>query len=406
MLISYSHDFVFVHVPKTGGSSITQALNPYANQPAQYLINRLLDRLGIHVNYLGSQRMRRFRTHATAMQLRRHLPAKVYNGFFKFAFVRNPWDRMVSYYSFLAGRPNHHRHQRVVSLGGFREYLLYEIARSKTTQKSILSDQSGQLIVNFVGRFESLRTDFAQICRHLGIPFQLEHVNKTIHRDYREYYDRQTIRLVQDHFWEDIEFFQYTFDGAGSARNPLKKCLKRQLLGHSLFRVDTQVPKHDHPNRGRPRRADRLRLVTAQANRLLDWGRRRRHLPDRGQAALTGDASPAVDTDATSARERDTGERRDAGRLGSDPVGQHLPDRGQATVTAGHVGGDRVAKSPRRSLVLAQLGHIHLGHLLPKQSGESSTTTCPKNSSQLRTWVSMTQAGIGNFVAHRWRTPA
>ena len=90
---------------------------------------------------------------------------------------------------------------------------------------------------------------------------------------------------------------------------------------------------------------------------------------------LTGGAGPLGYTAATSARGRDAGERRDAGAamaasgrrrpasVGSRPSGyvatpgQHLPDRGQATVTAGHVGGDRVAKSPRRSLVLALGSH-------------------------------------------------
>ncbi len=112
-------------------------------------------------------------------------------------------------------------------------------------------------------------------------------------------------------------------------------------------------------------------------------------------SGLRRDASPAVDTDATSARERDTGERRDAGA----GTGQHLPDRGQATVT-GQVGGDRgSSQAPRRSLVLARLGHIHLGHLRRLAKLRRSPPRPPQNASQLCAWVSMTQARNGKPVA-------
>jgi hypothetical protein len=213
MLISHTHRFIFVHIPKTGGMSVKQTLQPYAHRAERYHWNRLLDGLGIRVNYIGPATMRRFRKHATARQIRRHLPAEIYDSYFKFAFVRNPWDRMVSYYHFMISEPEHHRHRRVKSMQSFEEYLRYEIRRGKASQKRLITDVSGRLLVDFVGRYECLPDDFGQVCRQVAIPFDLGHCNKSTHRDYREYYQPDTIQLVQEHFREDIEFFGYTFDG-------------------------------------------------------------------------------------------------------------------------------------------------------------------------------------------------
>ncbi len=213
MLISYSKRFLFVHTPKTGGASIARALHEFAHDPQQYLMNRLLGMVGIHVNHYGPAQMRQFRVHSSAFELQRHLPADTFQSFFKFAFVRNPWDRMVSYYHYVSSRPKHHRHRRVSGLGGFKEYLRYEIARGKAAQSAMLTDRSGTLLVDFVGRFEHLHDDFAEICRHLQLPCRLEHHNRSSHADYREYYDDESIEIVRQAFREDIELFGYTFDG-------------------------------------------------------------------------------------------------------------------------------------------------------------------------------------------------
>lgn len=176
-------------------------------------MNRLLGLIGIHVNHFAPHRWKLFREHTTADQARRLLPRQVYNDLFKFAFVRNPWDLLVSYYHYLLRSTGHHRHRRVKRLGGFEDYVRYEARRGKFSQKQFLTDRRGNLLVDFVGRFESLATDFCYVCRVLGISAALPHVNRTPHQDYRSYYDKRTIELVAWHFREDIELFGYEFDG-------------------------------------------------------------------------------------------------------------------------------------------------------------------------------------------------
>lgn len=212
MLISYSKQFLFVHIPKTGGASISSTLRPFANDPQAYRLNRLLGRFGVHVNHYGPPRMRKFRRHSSAQVLQRCLPTQTFDEFFKFAFVRNPWDRMVSYYHFVLARPQHHRHRKISRLSGFKDYLRYEIARGKAAQSAMLTDSSGRLLVDYVGRFERLRDDFAEICRRLKISCQLEHHNRSPHSDYRTYYDHESIEIVRLAFHADIALFGYAFE--------------------------------------------------------------------------------------------------------------------------------------------------------------------------------------------------
>ena len=136
MLISHRHRFAFIHVPKTAGSSVVHALWGHADHTEDYWANRWLARIGIRVNHYAPYRQRKFRPHTSAEMLRRNLPAEVYDSLFSFAFVRNPWDLMVSYYHFLRdakGHPQHfsHRRRRTARLADFESYLRYEIRSDK-----------------------------------------------------------------------------------------------------------------------------------------------------------------------------------------------------------------------------------------------------------------------------------
>jgi hypothetical protein len=215
MLISHTHRFAFVHVPKTGGCSIRRALSRHGDRVMGYWMNRWLDRIGIHVNHVAPYRQKRFRMHTAAETLRRQVPAHVFDGLFKFAFVRNPWDLLVSHYLFVGSTPRHHRHRRVAGLGSFEHYVDWELRRGKISQSRMLCDRHGALLVDYVGRFESLHRDFADVCRRLGLETTLPHVNRTSVRDradWRTYYSPALAARVAEHFAEDIERFGYRFE--------------------------------------------------------------------------------------------------------------------------------------------------------------------------------------------------
>jgi hypothetical protein len=212
MLISHTHRFAFIHVPKTGGCSVKLALEQFADDVLAYRPNRWLDRCGIHVNYFAPWPSKRFRTHTPAALLQRELPADVYADLFTFAFVRNPWDLLVSSYHFLRRDRSHRRGRLAARLGSFARYVDYELHRGKLLQSRMLTSRHGRLLVDFVGRFETLEADFATVCRHLRVAARLPHVNGVSHDDYRAHYTPWLAATVADGFGEDIERFGYAFD--------------------------------------------------------------------------------------------------------------------------------------------------------------------------------------------------
>lgn len=214
MLISHRHRFAFIHVPKTAGSSVAFALWPHADHADDYWANRWLDRIGIHVNHYAPYRRKKFRTHTSAAILQRQLPADVFADLFKFAFVRNPWDLLVSSYHYLLEQQGHHRGRSARRLRSFADYAAYEIHRGKMSQSAMLTGHDGRLLVDFLGRFESLASDFAFVCRRIGLEASLPRANTTRHRDYRSYYDDRLAEAVGRFFAADAERFGYGFDDA------------------------------------------------------------------------------------------------------------------------------------------------------------------------------------------------
>jgi len=210
MLISYTHKFIFFHVAKVAGLSIREALQDYVQEPEQFRIQRPAKLVNGKPNLLYEMWASSL-VHARAREAQQELPPAVYQSFYKFAFVRNPWDWQVSMYHFLS--------QLQDSLGSFEEYLAWVVNTphpypkgASKFQKDMLTDLQGQLIVDFVGRYETLTQDFQQVCQVLKLNTALPHLNQTTHGDYRAYYNEKTQQLVAEHFKEDIELFAYTFD--------------------------------------------------------------------------------------------------------------------------------------------------------------------------------------------------
>lgn len=193
----YIHKFIFIHIPKTGGSSINFTL-------------------GIP------------REHVTAFELRGRIGAERWEKKFKFAFVRNPWDRAVSSFHFARIR-----NSRFVALTFSdwlqlayveRHPLYFDLPHSFSPQFDWINDRKEDVIVDFVGRFENLQQDFATVCERIGHPVveKLRHSNKTKHEDYRHYYRDKDVDLVAKWYKKDIEFFGYTFDPSNSAPQPIR----------------------------------------------------------------------------------------------------------------------------------------------------------------------------------------
>jgi hypothetical protein len=213
MLLSYSQAFLFIHIDKVAGSSIQLALQPFASQQKKRVLRRRLVRLGALNRFGNLYRALEFPEHVTARTVQKCLPPMLYGAMFKFAFVRNPWDRLVSRYAFLLNTVGHPEHARVKGMTSFEQYIRWEIRRGKMFQHNYVADGRGRLILDFIGYYERLERDFAAVCARLGVQVTLPHNNRTNHGDYRSYYTWVTRELVARHFGRDAEFFGYDFDG-------------------------------------------------------------------------------------------------------------------------------------------------------------------------------------------------
>jgi hypothetical protein len=210
VLISHRHRFIFIHVPKNAGLSITAALEPFADKPQRTQLRRFLSLLPVREDPTKAF----FRWHTTAAQLKRKLPAEVFDGYLKFAVVRNPYDRAVSYYHYLVQNAEHHRHDKIRGMS-FRDYLDYDaerIARGRSqTQLSCVADETGRVLADRILHFESIETEFAALCRELSLPIKgLPTVNASRKaEDLSPYADDQARALVERLYGDDFKAFGY-----------------------------------------------------------------------------------------------------------------------------------------------------------------------------------------------------
>ena len=208
MLVSDSHEFIFVHIRKTAGSSIRDTLLPISIDQNKNIKSKLTSRiLKTETNYQNFA----FRQHSPMLEAKKIIPEALFKKYFKFAFVRNPYTRLVSEYEFIKRRPNHGRHKKVSKMN-FHQYITYQSKRFDAHQINMLSDKKGILQTDFIGRFENLQEDWNIVCEKLGINnIELSHRKKASKVNYDDYYDKKNIELVEQLWKRDLEVFEYSY---------------------------------------------------------------------------------------------------------------------------------------------------------------------------------------------------
>lgn len=236
MLISEQKRFVFVHIPKTAGTSVMEVFLPHSRLrdrafhgwvPTRKLIRFAIDRCGWNA---GRTALTGFHKHCRAVEVRDRMGAERYASYFAFSFVRNPFDAIESLYHFIRQSEAHPRHRKVSSMR-FGEFVARTVAAKPLRQIDYLSDpDTGKMLVDYVGRFETLPEDVAAIAERIGIPYRgaLSHRNsgRLKQRDAAENgYDESSVRLVAEYFAADLETFGYGREGFSSA--PLARWMDR-----------------------------------------------------------------------------------------------------------------------------------------------------------------------------------
>ncbi len=184
---------IFVHVPKAAGVSVAQAL----------------------FGGLGGG-------HHTVDDYRCAYSAAEFESYFKFTFVRNPWDRVLSAYSFLqrGGFDAADSSWAREKLGRFSSFEAF--VRGWLTEANIWTELhffpqyyfitiGGRVAVDFVGRVETIERDFGTVTSRLGLDATLPHLNRSGERNYREWYSEKLAHIVADVYRTDIDLLGYKF---------------------------------------------------------------------------------------------------------------------------------------------------------------------------------------------------
>ncbi|MEO8011298.1 MAG: sulfotransferase family 2 domain-containing protein [Dokdonella sp.] len=213
MIISNKHRFIFFAVPKTGTHSVRQALRPH-------LADEDLEQVGLFVQkrFPFPQLSGIGHGHLGVVQVKPVLGEEVFDALFKFAFVRNPYDRFVSYCAFMSRETG----QFEASPQAFMRYIIRDKPPLQhilfRPQHEMLCDANGHVAMDQIGRVETMQGDYDSICARIGIPTTtLEHVNASRHHAYSEYYDAELQALVARMYARDLELFNYTFESGSAA---------------------------------------------------------------------------------------------------------------------------------------------------------------------------------------------
>ena len=185
--------FLFIHLPKNAGSSVTKVL----------------------ANYIGVDR-EQLRPQEYKFIYSRDIP-KILDGkqddYYIFTVTRNPWERVVSYFHYLQQirQPPHNLPKNVK----FINWVKARGFRTLQTQMSQLSDDfpcNVSTHINYVARLERLSDDWPKICEGMGISCEMMHDKKSKHKHYSDYYNDETKDIVYKFYKDDVDCLGYKFE--------------------------------------------------------------------------------------------------------------------------------------------------------------------------------------------------
>ena len=218
MIISHKYKFIFIHIPKSGGSSVSRSIIEYY---------RTTEKAECELSVFKSDDwdpewgkplphspkiLKDLPQHAKYPEIKKYFsekfPQKNIDDYFKFSFVRNPWARLVSVYEYdkkLEEIGNENRFSPAFKSSTFKDFIKNN--PEGYNQLAWLCEKQ-----TFAGKIEHGQKNLDTIYDKLKIPRQkLPRINTTNHKRYTEYYDDETREIVAEKHAKDIEHFGYKF---------------------------------------------------------------------------------------------------------------------------------------------------------------------------------------------------
>lgn len=219
-MISHDYKAIFVHIPKSAGTSVGTKLGLYTveNSPWGMQDHRSIR----HLHHPGSLTVKQYfspvfleivaRRLRDGMMLGKKYPTESeLKSYYKFTFVRNSWARVHSWYKNVMNDERHMRSLKIPKDASFHWFVDNRL-NSLRDQLYYIKDIDGSIGVDFIGRFETLQDDFNTVCNTLGISdTTLPERNISAVQGYVEHYDESLIEAVRIRYQKDIDYFGFTF---------------------------------------------------------------------------------------------------------------------------------------------------------------------------------------------------
>jgi hypothetical protein len=216
-IINNTHKFVFIHIPKNAGTTANMMLSNFTYWNDIELGGT------VYGEALAPLYLRRFGVskHTKANLVRNLVGERVWEGYFKFAFVRNPYARSFSVYRFLKQWRNWEGSQEMEKFKSFEEFLSSDLFSNNPGPDSIflpqhtwIEDMNGNTLVDYTGKVEQIEEAFRTIANRVGI--KLDTGNVPIKNDsgapdeFRSAYSEKAIAIINQRYQRDFRIFNYS----------------------------------------------------------------------------------------------------------------------------------------------------------------------------------------------------
>lgn len=225
-MLCHHYKCIFIHIPKNAGQSIEHVfldlLDLTWKTRAPLLLRPKVP------GELGPNRLAHLKAHEYLRY--KYVSPEMFEEYFKFCFVRNPWSRVVSIYKYL-GFNNTFEFNEFVATVLKERVLKQDKDQLFGPQTEFILDNQENILVDFIGKFENLQNDFNYVCKQIGIPeTTVPHVNTSkgnsttstkkpslendipSYKQYQDYYNQESIDLIANIYKRDIEMFKYDFN--------------------------------------------------------------------------------------------------------------------------------------------------------------------------------------------------
>lgn len=207
MIISHAKRFIFFAVPKTGTHAVRDILRLSKGED-DWEQQALFGQQWLPIPEIAEIQ----HGHISVPQIRPHLDQEIWTRYFKFAFVRNPFDRFISICFFLNRQNPSFRESPLAWMKMAMKRPQFRGRVLVTPQYWQLSDSNADLAVDFVGRYETLQQSIDEVCERLQLKRStLKSKNASEHGHYRDYYDDELKEWVGHYYREDLAHFNYAF---------------------------------------------------------------------------------------------------------------------------------------------------------------------------------------------------